>query len=219
MLPETSQDVVDRIYQIMDEILCLFDELAIDYRIIGGTLLGAIRHQGLIPWDDDVDFVIRQQEAEKVEAALMVRNWRWSNIRATFEWGTYMFSQASGRKLPAWENVSYPYCDVLPMIRDQGRLVYRYSEIRKTFPNDFIFEHEWDSHQLYSFGPFHLKGPRMDHARRYLDDAYGSNWEHEAFVTFDKINCKPVDRIVHQLPTMTAALPSQDVCQTLRMRT
>lgn len=51
---------------LMNRLDLICKQLGLKYFAGAGTLLGAIRHQGFIPWDDDMDFYMLRQDYDKL---------------------------------------------------------------------------------------------------------------------------------------------------------
>lgn len=81
------RDVQLKILEIIKYIDRVCRENNITYFIMGGTALGAVRHGGFIPWDDDLDIFMVSSEYENFKRAFendananfMIQEWRTSS--------------------------------------------------------------------------------------------------------------------------------------------
>lgn len=69
-----SESDLKAIHKVELELLTELDRICRKYDILysidGGTLLGAIRHGGFIPWDDDADVIMNRREYQKFISVL-----------------------------------------------------------------------------------------------------------------------------------------------------
>ena len=62
----TIQEIQSKLLEILLYFQKFCQENGLGFVLAGGTCLGAVRHKGFIPWDDDVDVFMLRDDYEKL---------------------------------------------------------------------------------------------------------------------------------------------------------
>ncbi len=78
--------------EVLQEVISICEKYNLTYYAFWGTLLGAVRHKGFVPWDDDIDIALKREDYQRfLQVAGKELPVGWS-IRNSYEvegWGHY----------------------------------------------------------------------------------------------------------------------------------
>jgi lipopolysaccharide cholinephosphotransferase len=181
----TKQPIVQKIYQMLSDIDKLFSHHHIIYWISFGTLLGAIRHGGLIPWDDDADLEILRKDEQKL-LSIDYEKYGYKIIKMYFGYKIYPIN---GKKIKGYE-WNYPFVDIFISDISNNKTFFVNEKQQSYDPNCNFQTNELFPLKIYKFGNIYLKGPR--NSDNYLNKCYGSDWHSHYYKSYDHQNEKEI---------------------------
>lgn len=153
-------ELKDQIFRILCDFAEFCDANHLRYYLCGGTLLGAIRHKGFIPWDDDVDLLMPRPDFDRMHELV-----RHNPIKPFYRLIGY--------------NADKGYWPFAKLIDVRTKVINEYSTADKhlwidIFPMDGLPDDIEESNRILSYAAPH----KVDFVRAYARMGKGKNITH-----------------------------------------
>lgn len=91
--------------EVLQEIITICEKHNIRYYAFWGTLLGAVRHKGYIPWDDDIDIAMKREDYIKFQQAAkeLPSEYCFINVHTEEEWPHFCARVTNARTVSTTE--------------------------------------------------------------------------------------------------------------------
>jgi lipopolysaccharide cholinephosphotransferase len=191
-LPRTDPRQIGQFYHLMMQVDRIFKEHHIHYWATCGTLLGAVRHHGMVPWDDDLDLDMMEEEISRLEGLRGVLAEHGLALYYRPDFGFYKIYPINGTPITKDETLEvypwkFPFVDIFPMTDVNGKIDYARRAWKEVFPREYFLPEDVLPPCIeLSFGPMTIPVP--SHYLGYLTQMYGEDWNRVAYVQFSHRN-------------------------------
>ena len=186
---ELTGEQLHRLQMIQLEMLVEVDRICnkcgIRYNIIAGTLLGAVRHRGYIPWDDDADVAFLRPEYEKFRKA----------CKTELDRTRFYFQDHRNTKGYRWGYGKLRRKNTLFLREHQEHMPYKQGIFIDIFPLDGVP----DNYFLRSFKNFECFCIRKILWSKVGKISENSFWKRQVYKMLDQISEHEVFRYYHNM--------------------
>jgi phosphorylcholine metabolism protein LicD len=160
------------LYQAVYDLQQLFEISGVKYVTLFGASLGILRNEELIPWDDNVDFGVAEDQEEKIKALIPLADKLGYDFYEDdldgykFSRRDTLFNEANGQNYNLLLNIC--------LYRLEGeRYILERSKGREIFPNSWLKKEELEAIEMRCCGP--LKLPCSSYAKDHVMRMYGEH--------------------------------------------
>jgi len=125
--------------EVFKAFITICNQYDLHYYCAGGTALGAVRHHGFIPWDDDIDVLMPRNDYNRLIALnceLSIKNYSIISAKNTKKFAT--FAKLYNKDTTLWEFKEIPfvygvYIDIFPLDEcsdDLDLFYHKYKKLR-----------------------------------------------------------------------------------------